>query len=284
MNLDTSFFRIIPFVFFLFLFLLKTANAGETLIMGVHPFLSPAEVEKKFIPLANYLSKQTGINIEVKVGSSYQQHIQYVGLDKVDIAYIGPAAYVIMEHQYGEKPMLAKLQVNGHSFFQGNIVVRKDSGIKTIDALKGKRIAFGDPNSTMSYIVPHDMLHQAGVFTGKPTAHEFLHSHDNVALGVLMGDFDAGAVKPAVFKKFENRGLHTVAMTPKISEHLFVTRKNLPQHQVNVLRSAMLKMNNTASGQDALKAIKKSVTGLMKASSSDYDNLRKIIIDSKWKH
>jgi len=284
MEFVMSFFRIILLMFFYILSLCKVAYADETLIMGVHPFLSPAEVEKKFTPLANYLSSQTGINIKIKVGSSYQEHIQYVGLDKVDLAYMGPAAYVIMEHQYGEKMILAKLQVKGKSFFQGNIIARKDSGIKTIDDLKGKRIAFGDPNSTMSYIVPHDMLHQSGVFADNSTAHDFLHSHDNVALGVLMGDFDAGAVKPAIFKKFEKQGLHIVAITPKISEHLFVTRTNLPESQVNALRSAMLKMNKSNAGQDALRAIKTSITGLVKTSNSDYNNLRKIIFDSKWKH
>lgn len=284
MKLATRFFRVILIMFFLASSLCKVAKAGETLIMGIHPFLSPADVEMKFMPLANYLRSQTGINIKVKVGSSYQEHIQYVGLDKVDIAYMGPAAYVIMSHQYSDKPILAKLQVNGQSFFQGNIVVRKDSGIKTVEDLKGKRIAFGDPSSTMSYLVPHDMLHQSGIFIDNSTAHDFLHSHDNVALGVLMGDFDAGAVKPAVFKKFENRGLYTVAITPKISEHLFVTRKNLPKSQLKALRSAMLKMNQTTAGQDALRAIKKSVTGLVRASSADYENLHKIIVNSKWKH
>lgn len=282
MEFIMRFLRTILMMFFLSL--CEIAYANETLVMGVHPFLSPAEVEKKFRPLANYLSSQTGINIKIKVGSSYQEHIQYVGLDKMDFAYMGPAAYVIMKHQYGEKPILTKLQVKGQSFFQGNIIARKDSGIKTINDLKGKRIAFGDPNSTMSYIVPHDMLHQSGVFADNSPAHDFLHSHDNVALGVLMGDFDAGAVKPAVFKKFEKQGLHTVAMTAKISEHLFLTRTNLPENQIKAIRNAMLSMNKTNSGQNALRAIKTNITGLVNASNSDYENLHKIIIDSKWKH
>lgn len=284
MRFDTQFCKSILIIFFLVLSLSRFAKADETLILGVHPFLSPAEVEKKFIPLAKYLSSQTGLSVKVKVASSYQEHIQYVGLDKVDIAYMGPAAYVIMAHQYGDKPILSKLQVNGQSFFQGNIIARKDSGIERTEDLKGKRIAFGDPNSTMSYLVPHDMLHQSGIFSENLVAHDFLNSHDNVALAVLTGDFDAGAVKPAVFKKFENRGLHTVAMTPKISEHLFVTRKNLLKNQVNALRNAMLEMNKTTAGQNALRAIKKSISGLVKANSRDYDNLRKIIVDSKWKH
>jgi len=183
--------------------LCKFANAESSVTLGVHPYLSHAELMKKFTPIAKYLSNKMDVDIKVKVGSSYQEHIQYIGLDKIDIAYMGPASYVGLTNQYGNKPVLARLEVNGLPYFKGNIITRKNSGIQTLGDLKGKRIAFGDENSTMSYIVPHYMLHQAGVFTDKSMQHQFLRSHSNVALAVLSGDFDAGAVKPAVFKKFK---------------------------------------------------------------------------------
>lgn len=271
----------------LLLFLICMNNlvyANEALILGVHPFLSHEEIEKKFTPIANYLSKQTGIDIKVKVGSSYEEHIRYVGEDKVDIAYMGPASFVNTVNQYSRKPILARLEVNGYSYFQGNIIVRKDSGIKSLKDLKGRRVAFGDPNSTMSYIVPHHLLHQAGVFPDKAVKHDFLHSHNNVALGVLSGNYAAGAVKPAVFKKFEAQGLSTISTTPKISEHLFVTRSTLPTNQVEALRQAMLNIKRSSKGMSALHAIKKSITNLVKATDRDYDNLSKIIIDSKSIH
>ena len=260
------------------------ANASDNLTLGIHPYLAQAEIIDKFTPLANYLRKETGLNITVKVGSNYQEHIQYIGTDKIDIAYMGPASYVELENTFGKKPLLAKLEVNGQSYFQGNIITRKDANIANLKDLKGKQIAFGDPSSTMSYIVPHYMLHKAGVFTNSKEKHQFFHSHNNVAFAVLTGDFDAGAVKPAVFKKFETKGLITLAMTPKISEHLFVSRANLPKQQINLLRSAMLKMRNKPEGQHALRQIKKTITGLVSAKDSDYANLRNIINETRDLH
>ena len=262
----------------------ERAFASEFITLGVHPYLSESELSKKFSPLANYLSHQIGIKVQVRVGGSYQEHIQFIGTDKIDIAYMGPASYINLTKQFGDKPILVRLEVNGFPYFQGNIITRADSGINSIKDLKGKRIAFGDPNSTMSYIVPHHMLHQENVFLDSRKSHSFLHSHNNVALSVLAGDFDAGAVKPAVFKKFEKRGLRTIALTPKISEHLFVTRANFPEAKIRAFRKAMLTMKDSAEGIKALVSIKKSITGLVKANSKDYENLRNIINDTKELH
>ena len=258
--------------------------ADGSLTLAVHPYQADHVLIKKFTPLARYLEKQTGLKIKVRVGSSYDEHIRYIGQDKVDIAYMGPASYVNMVNEYSNKPILARLEVNGFSYFQGNIIARKGSGIKSLDDLKGKRIAFGDPNSTMSYIVPHYILHKAGVFGDQLNKHEFLYSHNNVALGILVGDFDAGAVKPSVFKKFESKGLITIAMTPKISEHLFVTRSNLPKNKIDALRQAMLNVKKHNSGRAALSEIKKSITNLVATTKNDYVNLREIILDSRKLH
>jgi len=276
--------RIILSILFLASPLGKFANAESSVTLGVHPYLSHAELITKFTPFTEYLSIKMDTDIKVRVGSSYEEHIQYIGLDNIDIAYMGPASYIRLTDQYGNKPVLARLEINGLPYFKGNIITRKNSGITSLDDLKGKRIAFGDQNSTMSYIVPHYMLHQAGVFTDHSSKHQFLHSHSNVALAVLSGDFDAGAVKPAVFKKFEAKGLLTISMTPEISEHLFVTRANLSKRKIQQLRDAMLNMKNSAKGLSALRAIKKSITGLVEASNKDYDNLRNIILESKNLH
>jgi len=284
MKACSAYFAIVLFVFSFTGLFSVTAHAKDSLVLAVHPFLSPDQVQKKFAPLAQYLSQQTGFAVKVRVGSSYKEHIEYIGTDKVDIAYMGPASFVSLLNSYGAKPILAKLEVKGRAYFFGNIITRKDSGLKTLADLKDKKIAFGNPNSTMSYIVPHHMLHQANVFTGNSVKHDFLQSHDNVALGVLSGDFDAGAVKPAVFEKFKAQGLATIALTPKISEHIFVTRNNLPTETIDALRQAMLMINQSNNGVLAMHAIKKSITGLVGAKSSDYDNLRKVIFESKTLH
>ncbi len=262
----------------------QPALAADKMLLAVHPYLSPDEIQKKFSPLANFLSEKTGKKIYVRVGSSYQEHIDYIGNNKVDIAYMGPASFVSLQKKYGDKPVLAKLEIKGRAFFKGNIIVSNQSSIKSLNDLKGKRIAFGSPGSTMSYIVPHYMLHKAGVFNKQSADHDFLQSHNNVALAVLSGDFDAGAVKPAVFRKFEDQGLRVLAETPEISEHLFVVRSDMSKKDYDILKSVMLNMNKSTEGKIALQEIKKSVTSLVDASADDYQNLREIINESERLH
>lgn len=268
------------------LFFISSAQQAlaEELILSVHPFLQAKEVEAKFTPLVDYLSKQLGVKITVRVGASYDEHIQAIGNDKVDLAYMGPASYVSLVNQYGQKPTLARIEMDGKPTFHGYIVIRKDSAIQNLADLKGKSFAFGDPKSTMSYVVPHFMLAQAGVIDADSVEHAFLGSHKNVVLGVLSGDYAAGAIKPAVFREFEAKGLRVLAVSPEISEHVFVSRTNLPEKTVNALRAAMFAASQSPDGVAALKAIKNSATGLIAVQDSDYDNLRTIINSLKEAH
>jgi len=258
-------------------------NADE-LILSVHPFLPANEVKTRFSPLADYLAEQIGIKVTVRVGAGYDEHIQAIGKDQVDLAYMGPASYVTLVNQYGNKPTLARIEKDGKPTFHGYIVTRSDSAINSLEDLKGQSFAFGDPKSTMSYVVPHFMLTQAGVMSDDSDEHTFLGSHINVALAVLSGDYAAGAIKPAVFRKFEERGLRVLAVTPEISEHVFVSRANLTEKTVAALRKAMFAASQSPDGVAALRSIKNSATGLIPVQDADYDSLRTIINSLKEAH
>lgn len=269
----------------LFFFIISAQGVmAEELILSVHPFLSATEVKARFSPMANYLSKQLGIKVTLRVGANYDEHIQAIGKDQVDLAYMGPASYVTLVNQYGIKPSLARIEMDGKPTFHGYIVTRSDSAINSLEDLKGQSFAFGDPKSTMSYVVPHFMLTQAGVITHDSSEHAFLGSHINVALAVLSGDYAAGAIKPAVFRKFESKGLRIIAVSPEISEHVFVSRTGLSEETVNELRKAMFTASGSEQGVAALKAIKNSATGLIPVQDGDYDNLRTIIDSLKEGH
>jgi phosphonate transport system substrate-binding protein len=251
------------------LFMTITAIAQEPLTLWIHPYLPATELIKKFTPLADYLSEKCGQPIIVKVSESYKTHIERVGKEEIDLAYLGPASFVKIINTYGEKTLLARLEVNGNPFFHGMIITRQDSSIKTLDDLTGRTFAFGDPNSTMSHLVPLYMLQEADIEVDKLKKIAFLGSHNNVALGILGGYYDAGGVKEGVYFKYRKRGLRLVATSPPVSEHLFVTRKDLPQATIDILRHAMYQLEEEA----ILISIKSSVTGLVPVKLEDYEYL-----------
>jgi phosphonate transport system substrate-binding protein len=253
----------------IFLFFTLTALAEEPLILWIHPYLPATELIKKFTPLADYLSKKCGQTISIEISESYAAHIKRVGEERMDLAYLGPASFVKIIDIYGEKTLLARLEVNGNPFFQGMIVTRDDSSIKTLDDLTGKTFAFGDPNSTMSHLVPLYMLMEADITVDKFKKTAFLGSHNNVALGILGGYYDAGGVKEGVYYKYRERGLKVLATSSPVSEHLFIAGKGIPQSTIETLRQSLFQLKD----KTILTSIKSSVTGVVPVKYEDYDYL-----------
>jgi phosphonate transport system substrate-binding protein len=190
---------------------------------------------------------------------------------------MGPVAYLHMVSQVGKKPLLARFEVNDQPNLYGVIAVRKDSELKDLKSLANKRFAFGDPESTMSHTVPRYLLLKVGIAKGLPAQHRFLGTHKNVALGVLVGDFDAGAMKQEVFDEFAPRGLRALAVTPGVPDHLFVTRANLPGADVERLRRALLRLKDQPDGPAILGKLHKGLTALVPATDADYAALRDMV-------
>lgn len=260
------------------LLITAAAFAAESpLVLGVHPYLPPKEIQERFAPLAVHLGKVLDRPVVVRVGRNYEEHIAAIGKDQIDIAFMGPAPYVMLVKSFGPKPLLARLEVHGKPDLIGVIITRQDSPLRKLSELRGRRFAFGDPQSTMSHTVPQRMLEQAGVPEKALGGHRFLGAHKNVVLGVLAGDYDAGAVKSEVYDEYAAKGLRVLATSPSVSEHVFVTRADLPHEQIEQLRRTLLTLKSAPNGLAILQAINKDATNLVPVRDGDFDGLRQIL-------
>lgn len=249
---------------------------GEALSLGVHPYLPAPELERRFRPLADYLARNLDRDVRLLIGASYEDHISHVGQDQVDIAYLGPAAYLEVTERFGPRPLLARLEVNGKPVFYGYVVSRNDSDVLGLQDLAGKRFAFGSQHSTMSYTLPRYLLLEQGVDLHDLQDHRFMGSHVNVALSVLAGRADAGGVKEEVFRKYEGRGLREIAVSPPISEHLFVARNGLPDEVVSRMQDLLMNLHDETDGVQVMRTIKSTITRFVPVTDSDYDTLREV--------
>jgi phosphonate transport system substrate-binding protein len=257
------------------------APASAPLTLCVHPYLSATELNKRFTPLAEYLGRQLGRPVQLEIGSSYDAHLHKIANGIVDIAFMGPSSYVKLTDQYGKRPLLAAFQTKEGKFFHGHIMVRKDSPITSLSQLKGKRFVFGDRASTMSHFVPRHMLLKAGIDVKQFSEVSYLPNHENIALGILAGTFDAGAVKEEVFLQYEPRGLRSLARSGPISDHVFIARADLPDRTVQALRKALLQLSNSDEGRRILSSLRNDVIALVPSDDHDFDGLRAIMNDLK---
>ncbi|MEW8195047.1 MAG: PhnD/SsuA/transferrin family substrate-binding protein, partial [Candidatus Thiodiazotropha sp.] len=174
----------------------------------------------------------------------------------------------------------ARLEIDGKPTFTGKIFTREGSDIRTLRDLKGRHFAFGSSSSTMSHLVPRQVIFEAGIDVEDFASYNFYSSHDNVALAVLAGDADAGAVKEAVFDKYHHKGIIAIATTPEISEHLFIAPANTDPDKVSLLRQHLLGLTaGSPETNQVLYPIKKTATALVSVEEGDYQKLRDVIAE-----
>jgi phosphonate transport system substrate-binding protein len=159
-----------------------------------------------FTPLFNAVTKATGLNFDIKVGQSYGGVIEAICSDVIDIAWFGPASYV-PAHQRGCAELLAVDVKGGKSVYHSAIFAAKDSGIDSLDDLKGKTIALGDPNSTSSFVAPVLMLKKAGIDPVNDLAKvHIIGNHANALQALEQGKVDAAGASISSLNKAIKQG------------------------------------------------------------------------------
>jgi len=253
------------------------AYGEDAISLGVHPYLPTHEVQERFMPLAIYVGGKLKRPVTVFVSKDYREHEQKVGQNEYDLSYIGSASYVKMVQRYGCKPLLARLEVNGRPTFRGVIAVAKDSPVQTLGDLVGRSFAFGDPNSTMATVVPRRMLLDAGIELGMLSNYVYLSNHEDVALGILVGDFEAGGMKEEMFDRYKGEGLRSIAMSGPVSEYLLLAGSHLPTELISRIQEILYGMKDDIQGRAVLEKIRHGAGRMVPVTDEDYDSLRGIM-------
>ena len=202
--------------------------------------------------VAKLLQKETGLHFKTSVATSYAAVIEAMGAGKVDIGWLATFSYVLAKDKY-DVELLLVVQRFGSPFYRGQIMVRTDSGINSLDNLQGKRFAFVDPASTSGHLYPKT------IFAG---------SHNAVVLSIYKGEVDGGAAydgsRAAVAKSYPDvfDKIKVLAYTKEIPNDTVSVRKELPADLKVRLRNGLKKISDSPEGSKVLKRLY-GISGLM---------------------
>lgn len=207
-----------------------------------------------------YLEKTLGVDLEIFTAGNYDGVVQALAADQIEFAFLGSSAYAAAytASEGGVQPILATESQNGATGYFSIVTVRCDSGYKTIDDLKGKVLAFADPDSTSGYAVPLYNLSQQGYdpdtfFSAVP----FSGSHEAGVQGVVNKQFDAAATyqdneTSGVYQLMESKGMIAkgevcvIWQSPEITNGPITTRNNLPQPMIDEVKAALMALPTAA--------------------------------------
>ena len=269
--------RLRPFLLLLLAWGTGAVFAGEVRALRFATYATerPSEELRKMEPFQKAIEQNLrarGIDsrIEVRIYPTYDEGIEALVAGEADFARLGPVSYVQAKQRNPELNLLAVEEHEGRKHFSGLIVVSKQSFIRNLQDLRGKRMAFGDPTSTTGRYLAQAEMVKVGLSARDLASYDYLGRHDKVVFAVASGTHDAGATNERTFEKYAaEKNLRELARFPSPTQ-AWVARKGLEPQIAKALRSSLLDMKGSA-----LEYIDRN--GFLPGSDADYDELRKVI-------
>jgi phosphonate transport system substrate-binding protein len=261
-----------------------TAAAQERLHLVLTPSQKPTDLLAAGEDFGKALAQLTGIPFRVTVASDYAAVIEALRNRTADLAFVHPAGYVLANRE-AKAMIVARNLWHGKATFTSRIYVRKEAGLKSVEDLRGKTIAFVDPASSSGYIYPMLLLMQRGLVKGRDPKTFFREvvfsgSHDASMQALLNGHVDAIASFDMAREQYlkdpaQREKLTWVAETPPIPEAGIASREGLDPAVVNRVRAALIQMKGPAYA--ALLKRVYDIDGFEAAQDKDYDPVRQAV-------
>jgi phosphonate transport system substrate-binding protein len=219
---------------------------------------SPSKSIQRFGPLMDYLRTKGMETGRVVVTRNLEEMVEKFSSGKVDFIFESAYAALTLKEKTGAVPILIR-EKGGVKEYNSVVFVRNDSPIQSLTELAGKVIAFEDPGSTSSFMLPRTLLVQAGMTlteSRKPmegkVAYYFSNDDDNTIAQVRAGRADAGGIKKAALENHSDFRILQPEST-YLPRHVVLVRKGIAADR---LRSELLNMKKEADAQKVLEQIK----------------------------
>ncbi len=264
------------------------ATSGEKPIrIGYMICDSRAESEARFAPFTAYLSEKTGRKFEMVLANTFEFE-DLVKEKKVDFFHVNSIIAILLREKY--KADLLAVDIRGRYGYKasGTIIARKDSGIKTIDDMRGKSMIFGPALAPFGYLAQYAMLLENNFDPETDFSYYAIPSgaakHDKVIYGVYFGKYDVGAAPRIDLDRMvdhhiiDMKDFNIIAESEPMPYCTIGARKEIDpklKKQVQEIALNLKKDETVLVDGEVLKVLKRMLLdGFAPAVDSEYDPMR----------
>jgi phosphonate transport system substrate-binding protein len=231
----------------------RGGDTGELreIVFALEPDRDPESIMQDGDRLRAFLEAETELPVRIMIPLSSAVLREGFRNGTVDIGYINSTAAVRLGDAVD---VLVATEIDGRSYYESYWLALRDAPYESIEALRGKSIAFSSRTSTSGFIVPVASLLKRGQIQPGGSPEDFF-GVGNVFYGigyvsaverVLDGSVEAAAVSYYVFDEdrhlsAEQRGrLKVVDRQGPVPTHVLAIRSSLSNEAIESLRRAIL--------------------------------------------
>ena len=248
---------------------------------GVFPRSSPEIMVRNYSPLARALSASLGRRVVIETDRNFASFMRRVYAREFDLVYLNQAQYVKAHDRAGYR-CIAKLCESPACTISALIITRNDSGLNNISDLRGRTIAFGDPEAIVSYLLAKSVLRAAGL-PPRDYRQIFTRNPPNALLAAYNGTAQAAGIgssllqRPEILRTVDVKRLHVLASSQPIAQLPIAARGDLDAQLVRRILATLLALPGTPAGPDIL-----AQAGALRfetADNAEYATVRRLLAE-----
>jgi phosphonate transport system substrate-binding protein len=165
------------------------------LVLAVVPAENASGVTERYAPFVEYLSKELGTKVTLRVANDYAAVIEGQRNGSIHLAGYGPASYArAVVTGVKVEPFATTVNSDGTVGYYSVFYVRADSPFRTMEDLRGKNLGLVDPNSTSGNNVPRFALNKLKINPESYFSHvTYTGSHENAVIALNQKTVDVAA-------------------------------------------------------------------------------------------
>ena len=179
-----------------------------TLIFSYTAVEDPSVYENVFSELMEHIAKKTGKRVKWYGPESYAAQVEAMRSGRLHVSGFAAGATVFGVNLGGFHPVA--MMGNKDGTFRGYklwLITHKDSDIKTVKDLKGRKIAHVTPSSNSGNQAPRALFKNMDIVPDEDYEVIYSGKHDNSIMGVVNRDYEAAPVASTVMQRMVERGI-----------------------------------------------------------------------------
>ncbi|GAB6182983.1 phosphate/phosphite/phosphonate ABC transporter substrate-binding protein [Thermodesulfovibrio hydrogeniphilus] len=247
---------------------------GEPIVIGVLPEESPKVIYERLNPLKRFISLTLQKPVNIEIAKDFKDLENKIRQHKVHLLIVDPATYCELKWRMKDRIFPIIKPEGGIAETRTVFVTKEGRNIEKIFDALGKKLALGDEKSSFSYLIPFSMLRDLDISFKDFKSVELLGQEQRIALSVLIGEHDIGAMSEITVNKYLKDGLKIIKASEPTPRFLIAHTNTLKNEDVKKIKDSIQKVDETVR-----KAM--GVANFALAEDRDFDYIRVIIRNLK---
>jgi phosphonate transport system substrate-binding protein len=180
----------------------------ERLIFAYTPVEDPAQFREVWAGFLEHMERVVGREVLFFPVQSNAAQIEAMRAGRLHVAGFNTGSVPLAVNCAGFIPVTMMANADGSYGYEMELLTHRESGIESVDDIRGHTVAFVAPTSNSGFKAPSVLLEaEFGLVADRDFTPAFSGRHDNSVLGVLQRDYDAAAVANTVIDQVLARGV-----------------------------------------------------------------------------